>query len=316
MDVGAPWRRPLQSRMATEAGGEMIIRRVLHTINELLGRNPAGRRFKIFEDDVFITSYPKSGNTWTRFLVANLIHPQESVTFLNIGGILPDPEWQSRNILKTCPRPRVIKSHHSFDPRYKRVVFIVRDPRDIVLSQHYFQIKRGIVKADDPIQEFTKRFVKGGTSDYGSWGQNVGSWLIARYRTPWFLLLRYEDMLVRPVDELAKIAEFLGLGPNLDRGQLARAVELSSADNMRTLEKQQAEKWVVTKATRKDMPFMRSAKAGGWKSELPKEAVALIEQAWGGLMRGLGYELVGNTHGGPDRVLLDFIGLPRNRGQG
>ncbi|MGB8012192.1 MAG: sulfotransferase domain-containing protein [Terriglobales bacterium] len=285
-----------------------MIRRVVHTINELLGRNAPGNRFTVFDDDVFITSYPKSGNTWTRFLIANLIHPQEPVTFLNIGGILPDPVWQSRNVLKSCPRPRVIKSHHPFDPRYKKVIFIVRDPRDIVLSQHFFQIKRGIVAPDTPMEEFVPRFVRGETSDYGSWGQNVGSWLIARHHTPGFLLLRYEDMIVRPVEELAKIAVFLGRRP--DRGELARAVELSSADQMRKLEEEQADKWVVTKATRKDMPFMRSAKAGGWKSSLPSEAVGHIERAWGNLMLALGYELVEEVPKGADRTLLDLIGIP------
>jgi hypothetical protein len=277
-----------------------------YAINELLGRNSPGRRFTIFEDDVFVTSYPKSGNTWTRFLIANLIYPQEPVTFLNIGQLLPDPEWQSRNILANCPRPRVIKSHHPFDPRYKKVIFIVRDPRDIVLSQHHFQIKRGVVEPGASIHEFVPRFIEGQTSDYGSWGQNVGSWLIARHHTPGFLLLRYEDLLDRPIDELAKIATFLGLDRN--REQLARAVELSSADHMRRLETEQAAKWIVTKATRKDMPFMRSAKAGGWRGALPEESVAQIEAAWGKLMRALGYELVKPTQGMVERNhLLDLV---------
>jgi hypothetical protein len=291
--------------MAVKPGDDMI-GKVSRVVNELLGRNAPGRSFSIFEDDVFITSYPKSGNTWTRFLIANLIHPQEPVTFLNIGRILPDPEWQSRNVLKKCARPRAIKSHHAFDPRYKKVIFIVRDPRDIVLSQHHFQIKRGVVNAGAPIEEFVERFVKGETSDYGSWGQNVGTWLIARNNTPGFLLLRYEDLLERPVDELAKMAAFLGLGSN--REQLARAVELSSADHMRRLETEQAAKWVVTKATQKDMPFIRSARAGGWKDALPEESVGRIEGAWRGLMRALGYEVAGSTQRTGERNSLERDG--------
>jgi hypothetical protein len=270
-----------------------MIGKVTRAINELLGRNAPGRSFPIFADDVFVTSYPKSGNTWTRFLIANLIHPQEPVTFLNIGHILPDPEWQSRNVLKKCPRPRVLKSHHPFDPRYKKVIFIVRDPRDIVLSQHHFQIKRGVVEPSVPIDTFVEHFVAGETSDYGSWGQNVGSWLTARDNTPKFLLLRYEDLLDRPIDELAKMATFLEMSVNHE--QLARAVESSSADHMRRLETEQAAQWVVTKATRKDMPFIRSARAGGWKAALPEQSVARIQAAWGNLMRSLGYELAGST---------------------
>lgn len=276
-----------------------MMRKLVYRIKEALGQNAPGRRFTIFDDDVFITSYPKSGNTWIRFLIANLIHPQEPVTFLNIGRILPDPEWQSRNILKRCPRPRVIKSHHPFDPRYKKVVFIVRDPRDIVLSEHFFLVKRSAIPGDTSIVEYVQQFVKGETTDYGSWGQNVGSWLLARYNTPGFLPLRYEDLIERPVEGLAKIASFLGL--SADEAQLARAVQFSSADYMRKLEQQQADKWEVTKATRKDMAFMRSAKSGGWKTSLPVEAVAHMEVAWGKLMQALGYELVSAVTGPPLR---------------
>ena len=48
---------------------------------------------------------------------------------------------------------------------------------------------------------------------------------------------------------------------------------------------------VVHKETRQDKPFVRSAKAGGWKDELSEASIAEIESAWGGLMRELGYEL-------------------------
>jgi hypothetical protein len=35
------------------------------------------RDITIFTDDVFLTSFPRSGNTWTRFLVGNLVHQQK-----------------------------------------------------------------------------------------------------------------------------------------------------------------------------------------------------------------------------------------------
>ena len=74
---------------------------------------------------------------------------------------------------------------------------------------------------------------------------------------------------------------------------LKRAVELSSPERMRELEKSQAKNWVLTKKTRQDKPFVRSAKAGGWKSTLSTQSVALLESAWGGLMSRMGYELTG-----------------------
>src|SRR5271167_2148996 len=90
----------------------------------LLGIDLAGRNFAVYPDDTFIVSYPRSGNTWTRFLVANLLHPEEPATFATIERTVPDSEAQSSRYLRTVPRPRVIKSHEYFDPRFKKVIYI------------------------------------------------------------------------------------------------------------------------------------------------------------------------------------------------
>jgi hypothetical protein len=61
---------------------------------------------------------------------------------------------------------------------------------------------------------------------------------------------------------------------------------------MRKLEETQAKQWSTTRETRQDIPFVRAAKAGGWKAGLPEAAVAQLEAAWGHLMFDLGYELL------------------------
>jgi Sulfotransferase domain len=91
------------------------------------------------------------------------------------------------------------------------------------------------------------------------------------------------------VQELSKLASFLGI--NIDPLLLVQAAERSSADKMRRLENAQARLWCSTKNTRQDVPFVRSAKVGGWRSELPESSVAELEAAWGHLMTWLGYEL-------------------------
>jgi hypothetical protein len=81
----------------------------------------------------------------------------------------------------------------------------------------------------------------------------------------------------------------LGIPP--DAARLQRAIERSSADRMRALEKQEEDKWVATKNRRKDIPFVRVAKSGGWRTALPVSCVQQIETAWSDLMTTLGYEL-------------------------
>ena len=115
------------------------------------------------------------------------------------------------------------------------------------------------------------------------------SWIAARHGNPAFLLVRYEDLLAEPVGETAKIAEFLGIQASPER--LDAAVQRSSADRMRKLEKQQADQWTGTKNTRKEIPFVRAAKSGGWKETLPQHCVEEIEIAWAPLLNFLGYPL-------------------------
>lgn len=263
----------------------------------VLGLDKAGNGLTVFPDDTFIVSYPKSGNTWTRFLIGNLVHPG-GADFSNINRVVPDPGDLSKRYLKHLPRPRILKSHQPFDPRYKRVICIVRDPRDVVLSEYHFDVKRMAVEEGYPMERFVARFVAGDVNhEAGSWGENVGSWMAARLNNKNFrsgknfLLLRYEDMVADPKRELAAIALFLGIAAPPER--LEKAVERSSADQMRKLEKSQAHLWSSTRDTRKDRPFVRAAKAGGWRSELPASCVAEIESAWGRLMTELGYELRG-----------------------
>jgi hypothetical protein len=254
-----------------------------------LGLNPPGRSLTVFPDDVFIVSYPKSGNTWTRFLIGNLLHPESRADFSNINLIIPDPEALAKRQLGRIPRPRFIKSHQYFDPRYPKVIYVVRDPRDVALSQYHFHRKRKLLSDGSSLEHFVGCFVAGKTSPYASWGDNVGSWLATRAGRPSFLLLRYEDMLTNAVTELAKVADFVGIPANAER--LEQAVERSSAGEMRKMEKAQAHLWSSTKNTRQDVPFVREAKSGGWITGLPAASIHEIEKAWATIMRTLGYEV-------------------------
>ncbi len=270
---------------------------VQRVLKFILGKDIAGRDLAVYADDTFIVSYPRSGNTWTRFLIANLLHPDEPATFANIERLVPDSEAQSCRYFKTIPRPRVIKSHQYFDHRYRKLIYIVRDPRDVALSYYDFQRKYRQIEDGYPLSQYVSDFVGArlSSADWGTWGENVGSWIAARQKHPGFLLLRYEDMIVDTERELVKIAAFLGIEPN--RQLLANIIDRSSAERMRGLEKTQGSEWVSTKNKRSDIPFIRTASSGGWRNLLPSDAVAAIESAWGPLMTSLGYELVTGHEG-------------------
>ncbi len=257
----------------------------------LLGMDKAERNFRIYPDDTFLVSYPRSGNTWTRFLVANLLFPHQGVTFLNIEKLIPDSSSQSNRALKRTSRPRVIKTHQYFDHRYPKTIYIVRDPRDVVLSYYDFQRKYRQIEDGYPMERYVDEFVRGGSmsADWGTWSENVATWVYAREGRNDFLLVRYEDMIDDTVSELARIARFVDI--DADESRLRHCVELSSADRMRELEKQEEGQWIGTKNRRKDIPFVRLAKYGGWRTSLPPSCIRQIESAWGPLMQHIGYRL-------------------------
>src|SRR5208337_1583938 len=266
-----------------------MIKHLIVGVRHGLGLYRPNRSLLILPDDIFLVSFPKSGNTWTRFLLANLRFPNEPATWANINRLIPDPTGTTKRDFDRMPRPRIIKSHECFDPRYPRVIYIVRDPRDVVVSQYHYHRKLRKIADDSPIENFVARFLAGETCPHGSWGQNVSTWLATSEGNPRFLLLRYEDMVVDTARELAKVVAFLNMAVSPE--QIAQAVERSSADRMRKLEKTQTDLQGLTRGSRKDLSFVRAAGSGGWRSELPSAMVAKIEDAWGPLMRHLGYEL-------------------------
>jgi hypothetical protein len=272
----------------------------------LLRRTLLEREITIFDDDMFLTSYPRSGNTWTRFLVGNFVNPNEPVTFLNVERLVPDMYKTADWVLRRRPRPRVLKSHESFDARYRRVIYIVRDPRDVAISNYHWEMKLRSIPEGCPIEEFVPRWMAGNFwRRIGSWADHVNSWLATRQGHEGFILLRYEDLQANPQRELARVAEFMGMDP--DGQRIERAIELSSATNMRKMEESQGKKWVATFHTRSDKPFVRNASAGGWRTVLPDPTVAYMESQWSPILKRLGYALASEsektvpveTHVGP-----------------
>lgn len=268
--------------------------RVVAYARMITKRQAAARGLSVFPDDTFLVSFPRSGNTWTRFLVCNLLDPDHPVSFAELEARIPEIYFVPDHVLRRCARPRVIKSHECFDPRYPRVIYIVRDPRDVLISYYEFQLKKRAISDECTLEEFSLRFMRSAVQPkFGSWRDHVVSWTGTRQGDEHFLLLRYEDMLANTYQAATQIATFLGLDSSPER--IGRAVELSSADRMRRLEKKQAGQWSATKNTRQDKPFVRKAVSGDWKSRLPQSCVARIEAAWGDAMRTMGYELVTPT---------------------
>src|SRR2546430_355454 len=54
--------------------------------------------------------------------------------------------------------PRILKSDEYVDPRYKRTIYVVRDPRDVAVSLYYCSMKRKTIPQGYALEEFISFF--------------------------------------------------------------------------------------------------------------------------------------------------------------
>jgi hypothetical protein len=185
-------------------------------------------------DDVYLASYPKSGNAFLSQLICNYTESEDANCFEGLRQHLPDihmnPEARDE-----IDRPRFIKSHAAVNDIYPKVVYIVRDGRQITVSYYYYLRRKDTIDADLPFEAFVRQLSKG-TVPFGSWHDHVAGWLDRDD----VLVVRYEDLLDDTQDELERIIEFAGLEVDSDRA--AAAVEASRYEKLKKRQEKRLER--------------------------------------------------------------------------
>src|SRR5579871_1431411 len=85
-------------------------------------------------EDVFIAGYPKSGNTWVQNLLVGVVYgaAPSRVPDTLVQDLVPDVH--SRSWYRRYGRLMFFKTHHLPRPEYRRVVYLLRDGRDVMVS--------------------------------------------------------------------------------------------------------------------------------------------------------------------------------------
>lgn len=201
---------------------------------------------------VWIASYPRSGNTWMRFLLANLLYGQVDST-AQLQELVPDIHRGVLGAQIHGKRKILIKTHWRFtDDLPLRedttgAIYIIRHPIDVLVSNLNYVILRGQQASGPPSDavrlEFERHWIdsyiaNGGyprwrEMGFGSWEENLRSW--TEESLPYTrLVLRYEAMRTDIRGTMAMVCRFLGI----DTGEatVQAAIDRSSFDAMRALE--------------------------------------------------------------------------------
>ncbi len=196
---------------------------------------------------VWLTSLPKSGNTWGRFLLYQYYYGE--VTDSNeLWKKIPDVHApgqfkQAQALARNEGRDRLIaKTHQLYFPQMHvgNYIYLIRHPRDMILSlmKFYDLVAPKNMPKRLPDEQFIRLFIQRGhnplnlTPEHGTVEQHWKSWL-EQTKTPG-IVVRYEDMKTEPLRELRRMVESLGDAFDEEKGK--KAVALSTFDRMRALE--------------------------------------------------------------------------------
>lgn len=227
-------------------------------------------------EDIFLCSFPRSGNTWMQNLVAGVVYGVDPhlATDTLIQDLIPDVHYKS--MYKRYGEFTVFKSHDLPLERMKRVVYLLRDGRDVMASYRHFS--RALGDDSDYLQ-----FVQGESLFPCRWHEHVEAWMNNPYQAE-ILLIRYEDLLESTVDVLRKFCEFVHLARD---GDFLKRVAQQS-----TFHKAQIKECVSgwdNKTWPKDRKFVRRGIQGSYRDEMPRPVLEAFMDMAGATLARCGY---------------------------
>lgn len=268
-----------------------------------VGFNPelvrkAYKEFVVNEEDVLTVTYPKSGTNWL-IEILSLIRSKGDPTWIQSVPIWARSPWvETENgfeDLKTMESPRLISTHlpirlfpKSIHTTKGKVIYLMRNPRDILVSGYYFWSYVKFVENPKSLQEYFESFLDGNVV-YGSWFDHVHGWLSLRDQKN-FLLLCYEELKQDTRSTIEKICHFLG--ENLEPEEINLVLKNSSFQAMK--ENNMSNYTILSEF---DLvhegrgSFMRKGVSGDWKNHFTVTQAEKFDKVFKEKMAGLPQEL-------------------------
>lgn len=264
-------------------------------------RSPANRI-------VWLASYPRSGNTWVRFLIYNLVHGKP-IFSRQVQEFIPSFH-KGIEAAHFAADYTIVKSHLRYtenmplNPCSARAIYVYRNPLDVMASNIGYAM-RWVSDALAPTErrrqllglaeEFVahRGFLGWREMGMGSWDENVESWTGAAL--PFAVLtIRYEDARSEPAKFVEQLCNFLGLARTAY--ERAEAIRNCSVDAMSAMEESEiANGWPGLFLGERPVGgsdswrFVGHARSGTLKASLPEGLMNRASAAFAPFLRKYGY---------------------------
>ncbi len=245
----------------------MLIRRIKNYLTDMT---------HLRKDDVILAAFPKTGSTWVRFILCNLISLNEwngkvvdfdtlNDTLFSFGqGRLPQA-WPYHTL------PRVVVTHRLYRwPlfRDRKAVLVIRDPRDAMISRYHYESKKK--PEHHPFEGSLLDFLQHPRLGLSSYFRHYLAW-----KDHVQAVVKYEDLKKCPEEEFQKLLHILGIQP--DPAALGESIQRSSIEKVRALEDQAGHKRREASHV-EGFKFTRNGRAGQWREVYTPEEIRVYEE--------------------------------------
>jgi len=266
---------------------------------------------------IWLASYPKSGNTWVRSIISTLLYSNDgNFNFELIKKVSQFPEKKyfkefiddfgnfnkikeswilAQDTINLDNQIKILKTHQgkynvgkdSFtnDRNTLATIYIVRDPRTLVssISNHY------TLTLDEAFNFLMTPQIIGNNKKWedketgmkcllGKWNDHYRSWTRDKSN---LLLIKYEDLIKNPENELEKIINFLKkyLNVKTNKNKNKEILETTSFKSLKEMEQKGLFKEnVLSKKDDSKVNFFHLGPANNWKDNLDEDVKNKIEK--------------------------------------
>lgn len=234
------------------------------------------------DTQVFVVSYPKSGRTWLRTQLGRVLcshYGIDEALLLDTYNLTRRADVLRTRFIHDGSELTKGTDYHKMETgrarfRDRKVIFLIRDPRDVLVSC-YFQASKRINVFERTISEFIRSDAYG-IKKYVTF---LNIWAANQNVPRDFLLLTYEDMHNQTAELLRRSLDFIG-AEAVSQRVIDDAVAFASFENMRRMEKQDEFRidWMRPGDVNDPESYkVRRGKVGGYTDYLSEADIAYID---------------------------------------
>lgn len=272
------------------------------TSQKLIDKADIANNIKIRKNVFWVASYPKSGNTWIRYILAHLLFKasENKDVRKQVGEAVPDMHYQ-KNIfdapeinLAHQPKVSFAKTHTCGFPNLSQVknvgfIYIYRHPLDVLISTiNYSYISKNKnffhdnclysvdqLKQNNQINWYVEKFMEDLKIDgfykmSNTWLNHVNTWIDIAENHPMSIVVKYEDLLDNTFESLKKLCDFF----DKTEHQIKESVEFSQ------------------KHTNDGGKFFWKKKSRNYEEYLDQKLITRFNSKYADILGKLGYDKV------------------------